>query len=451
MSAVPVYPVRVRGSLDPQLSRWLWLVKWLLAIPHYVVLFFLWIAFFFLTIAAFFAIVFTGRYPRSIFDFNLGVLRWTWRVAFYSYSALGTDRYPPFSLGEEPDYPAVLDVPYPEHLSRGLVWVKSWLLLIPHYLVLAVFIGGGWLAWHSEHWSWTTGGGLVGLLVFLGALALLFAGRYPRGIFDLVLGLNRWVLRVGAYAALMTDAYPPFRLDLGGDDGGAVAIPEAPAATRSGGGGAGKVALLVVGSIFGLISLGILAGGVTAVVYDQTQRDSAGYLSSSFEGYSTGTYALVSEKIELDTPGSDSAWDNVLGTVRIESQADHPVFVGIARTKDLASYLGSVSHETAKNLFVHTDYRTSGTGAPATAPTDQSFWVASAEGSGTQALTWDVRDGNWQVVVMNADGSRNVDASLSIGAELPNLLWIGIAALAVGGLVLGIAVLLVVLGARRRS
>jgi hypothetical protein len=451
MSAVPVYPVRVRGSLDPRLSRWLWLVKWLLAIPHYVVLCFLWIAFFFLTVVAFFAIVFTGRYPRSIFDFNLGVLRWTWRVAFYSYSALGTDRYPPFSLGEEPGYPAVLDVPYPEHLSRGLVWVKSWLLLIPHYLVVAVFVGGGWFAWQSEHWSWTGGSGLVGLLVFLAAIALLFAGRYPRGIFDLVLGLNRWVVRVGAYAALMTDAYPPFRLDLGGDDGGAVAIPEAGPAARSGGGSAGKIALLVVGSIFGLISLGILAGGVTAVVYDQTQRDSAGYLSSSFEGYSTGTYALVSEKVELDTPGSDSVWDNVLGTVRIESRADHAVFVGIARTADVATYLGSVRRETARNLFDRHGFHTLGTRGPATAPGDQSFWVASAEGSGSKQLAWDVRDGNWQVVVMNADGSRNVDANLAIGAELPNLLWIGIAALVAGGLVLGLAVLLVVLGARRRS
>jgi Domain of unknown function (DUF4389) len=450
MSAVPVYPVRVRGSLDPRLSRWLWLVKWLLAIPHYVVLLFLWIAFVFLTVVAFFAIAFTGRYPRSIFDFNLGVLRWTWRVAFYSYSALGTDHYPPFSLGEEPDYPAVLEVPYPDHLSRGLVWVKSWLLVLPHYLVVGVFVGGGWFAWQSEHWSWTAGGGLVGLLVFLAAVALLFAGRYPRGIFDLVLGLNRWVVRVGAYAALMTDVYPPFRLDLGGDDGGAVAIPEAPAA-RDSGGGAGKVALLVVGSIFGLVSLGILAGGATAVVYDQTQRDSAGYLSSSFTGYSTGTYALLSERIELDTPGSDAGWDSLLGTVRIESQADHPVFVGIARTTDVASHLGSVRHETARNLFVHTDYRTNGTGAPSTAPGEQSFWVASAEGSGSRQLTWDVRDGDWQVVVMNADGSDNVDASLAIGAQLPNLLWIGIAALAVGGLVLGIAVLLVVLGARRRS
>ncbi len=205
------YPVLIHGELDHGLSRGLWLVKWLLAIPHCIVLAFLWLAVVLLTVVAFFAILFTGRYPRGIFDFNVGVLRWSWRVAFYSCSVLGSDRYPPFTLADV-DYPARLDVPYPEHLSRGLVLVKSWLLAIPHYLVLSVLIGS---------WGWASGGGewatwglsLNGILVLIAVVILLFTGRYPRDIFGIVLGINRWALRVAAYVLLMRDEYPPFRLD----------------------------------------------------------------------------------------------------------------------------------------------------------------------------------------------------------------------------------------------
>ena len=212
-----VYPLRLEGKLDAPLSRWLWLVKWLLLIPHFIVLLFLWIAFVALTVVAFFAILFSGRYPRGIFDFNLGVLRWSWRVCFYAYNALGTDRYPPFTLAEVPDYPARLDVDYPQSLSRGLVLVKWWLLALPHYLVVAVFAGGATAGWGAADgdMTWASGAGLIDLLVIIAAVVLLFTGRYPRQIFDFVLGLNRWVARVVAYAALMTDAYPPFRLDMG--------------------------------------------------------------------------------------------------------------------------------------------------------------------------------------------------------------------------------------------
>ncbi|HET8528187.1 MAG TPA: DUF4389 domain-containing protein [Gaiellaceae bacterium] len=204
------YPVHVEAELEPGLSRWLWLVKWVLALPHVIVLAFLWIAFALLTAVAFAAILVTGRYPRGIFDFNVGVLRWTWRVSYYAYGGLGTDRYPPFSLGEEPGYPARLEIEYPERLSRGLVLVKWWLLAIPQYAIVGLFLGG----W-GVHW-W--GPGLVGLLVVFAGFVLLVGRPYPRPMFDLVVGMQRWSLRVAAYAALMRDEYPPFRLDQGGTE-----------------------------------------------------------------------------------------------------------------------------------------------------------------------------------------------------------------------------------------
>jgi hypothetical protein len=453
MEASRENPVRIEGRLDAELSRWLWLVKWLLAIPHYVVLFFLWAAFFVLTFVAFFAILFTGRYPRGIFDFNVGVLRWTWRVAFYSYGALATDRYPPFTLGEEPDYPATLAVAYPGELSRGLVLVKWWLLAIPHYLVLMALLGWGVSA--SER-SWAAPG-LITLLVLFAGVSLLFTTRYPRGLFDFVLGLDRWVARVVAYAGLMTDRYPPFRLDQGGEEA-AVAEPPvealaeiaesvAPAPERRR--GAGSVVLVVLGSIAAVIALGLLAGGCGAVVTDQALRDDDGFLMSPTEDFATGGYAIASERAELDVGGAERALEVFLGTVRIRSESLRPVFVGIGPAADVSRYLSGVEHSVVTDLERRPRYTRRAGDAPASPPADQPFWVASASGTGEQTLEWDPEEGDWQVVVMNTDGSRGVVAELSIGAELDPLLWIGIGLLVAGGLLAAGAAFAITAGVRR--
>jgi hypothetical protein len=205
-------PVRLEGELQPGLSRGLWLVKWLLLIPHLIVLGFLWSAFVVLTIVAFVTQLRGGRYPRRIFDFNLGVLRWTWRVNFYGYGALGTDRYPPFTLGTAPDYPARLEIDYPEEQATGQQLLSAWLAGIPQYVIAGILGGGAGVAWAAEHSVFT---GLIGILVLVAAIALAVSGDYPRSLFDYVIGLNRWVIRVVAYGALMTTAYPPFLLDKG--------------------------------------------------------------------------------------------------------------------------------------------------------------------------------------------------------------------------------------------
>lgn len=462
MATPPIYPVRLQGRLEPGLNRWLWLVKWLLAIPHLIVLAVLWVAFVVLSIVAFFAILFTARYPRGIFEFNLGVLRWTWRVAFYSYAALGTDRYPPFTLGAAPDYPATLDVAYPGELSRGLVLVKWWLLAIPHYVVVGLFLGGGWFAWgdRGRHdGGWGGGPGLIALLVLFAAVAMLFTARYPRGIFDFVLGLDRWVARVAAYAGLMTDVYPPFRLDQGGEEPGAQEFDEPPIpppageeateTTRPTGRGAGGVALLVVGSIAALLAFALLAGGGAAVVVDRTQRDEDGFLMSPTESFSTATYAIASESADVNIDGPDWATKDLLGTVRLRSESERPVFVGIARAADLARYLGGVEHAVVTEIGREPHYSARRGGAPAGPPAGQTFWAASATGAGEQTLEWEPEDGSWNAVVMNADGSRGVAADLSIGAELDPLIWVGVGLLVGGALLAAAAALAITAGIRR--
>ena len=464
----PPYPIRIAGELDAGVSRWLWLVKWLLAIPHYIVLAFLWLTLFVLTVIAFFAILFTGRYPRGIFDFNLGVLRWTWRVAFYSYGALGTDRYPPFTLDDVPDYPARLDVAYPEQLSRGLVLVKWWLLAIPHYIVVGILLGGGTYAAarigdYDRVWGVGYHTGLIGVLVFFVGVALLFTTRYPPGLFDLVLGLDRWVARVAAYVLLMRDEYPPFRLDQGGAEPGSAfdrvetpEIVEPPSASaapeRRERGTAGKVVLIVVGVIAGLFAFAFLAGGCALVAVDRTQRDDDGFLMSPSRELTTSTYAIVSDSADIDKGGAEWALDTFLGTVRVRSESDRRVFLGIGPAAAVDAYLAGVERDEIHDLDNSGDprYTNRPGAAPSTPPAKQRFWTASVIGSGEQTVEWEPQDGTWRVVLMNADGSRGVTSDMSIGAELDSVLWVGLGLLGFGVLFAAGTALSITAAVRRR-
>ncbi|MEO8094272.1 MAG: DUF4389 domain-containing protein [Pseudolysinimonas sp.] len=204
-------PIRLEATLARRLSRWLWLVKMFLAIPHFVILAGLAVAFIITTLIAGVAILVKGSYPRALFDFNLGVLRWNWRVGFYVYAGLGTDTYPPFSLARHADYPASFEVDYDPKPSRPLVLAK-WLLAVPHLVIVAVLMGD-WFSLQHPSQAATGAFSILNILVVIAGVFLLITGRYPRPLFEFLLGLNRWVYRVLAYVAFMRDEYPPFRLD----------------------------------------------------------------------------------------------------------------------------------------------------------------------------------------------------------------------------------------------
>lgn len=217
----------------------------------------------------------------------------------------------------------------------------------------------------------------------------------------------------------------------------------------------GRVVLIVLGSIGVLFGLALLAGGGFLLWADRTQRDD-GYLTTPTERFGTPTYALTRTRLEVDTDGA--GWvlnDSWFGKVRIrgESAGEKTLFIGIGPQAAVAKYLATVAHADVQDVdfdpFKVTYLPVAG-GAPEGPPTDQRFWAASASGVGTQTLTWKVREGDWSVVLMNADASRGVAADVDLGAKLSFLLWVAIGVLIGGVLVTGGSAALIVLAARTR-
>jgi hypothetical protein len=185
----PSYPAGFEITYPSELNRWLPLVKWLLAIPHFIILFFLGIGAFFVLIYGFFAVLFTGRWPRGAFDYLVGTVRWAYRVLAYYH--LMTDAYPPFSLADDPAYPLRLNIDYPERIANWRPLVQ-WLLAIPYMFVASVL-----------YW-------LTGVLTIIAFFTVLFTRRIPRDLFELMVPGMRWNLRGNAYTYFVTDRYPPF-------------------------------------------------------------------------------------------------------------------------------------------------------------------------------------------------------------------------------------------------
>lgn len=185
------YPLRYDVQYPEKLSRWLIFVKWLLAIPHFLIVGVLGNLQGVITFIAFFAILFTGRFPRGLFDFYVNAGRWAANLS--AYIGLMRDEYPPFAW-EPGKYSVTYEVDYPETLSRGLIFVK-WLLAFPHYIVLFFLYLAAVVVWVV---AW---------------FAILFTAQFPRGMFGFLVGVTRWTYRVQAYVVLLRDEYPPFSMD----------------------------------------------------------------------------------------------------------------------------------------------------------------------------------------------------------------------------------------------
>jgi hypothetical protein len=222
---------------------------------------------------------------------------------------------------------------------------------------------------------------------------------------------------------------------------------------------AGRTVALVVGSLLALFAVAVLVGG-GVLLWGDSRKDDAGYLSTGTHRFHARTYAIASDNLDvnLGAPG----WvvnDDRFGRIRLQatSRTGHPIFVGVARTRDVSPYLAGTAYTSVRDVdfgpfqSFHVKYRDhGGTGQPA-APAQEGFWVASAHGTGRQTTEWKVRDGNWSIVVMNADGSPGVDAGVRAGANVPFLAPAGWVTLGVGLVLLAVAAGLIVLGARRPS
>jgi hypothetical protein len=212
---------------------------------------------------------------------------------------------------------------------------------------------------------------------------------------------------------------------------------------------------MVAAGLAGLLALGLIAAG-GLLLWGDSRKDDQGYLSTRTERFATNTYALTTDNLDVDLDGA--GWivnRDRFGRTRltVESNDSKPVFVGVARTVDAERYLAGSGRDLVTDIEYtpfSADYRRLDGDRKPAAPAAQKFWQASVHGQGRQTLTWEVDDGDWSIVVMNEDASRQVDVGVKAGAEVDFLAEAGWGSLIAGLIVLSLAALLAVLGIRSR-
>jgi hypothetical protein len=220
---------------------------------------------------------------------------------------------------------------------------------------------------------------------------------------------------------------------------------------------AGRIALLIVGSIVALLALALLAGGAVLFWAHTSERDAEGYYSTGNERFHTQTYALVSDDLDIGTDGPDWLFrKGRLGTIRLRGTSAEPgkqIFIGIARTTDVNGYLGNVSRARVSDVGLDpfsVEYEPLTGNATPEPPQSRTFWAESASGAGPVTVRWEVAKGDWSIIVMNTDASRGVAADISLGAKVGFIFWIALGLVIIGALLGAGAALLIYFAARRR-
>jgi hypothetical protein len=215
-----------------------------------------------------------------------------------------------------------------------------------------------------------------------------------------------------------------------------------------------RIALTVTGALASLVATALVVGGIAAV-WGDAQKDSDGYLTTHTQRFEAGTRALASDNLDVDLGDADWLADtDDLGKLKVtaESRDDRALFVGVARTGDVEKYLSGVPHTTVDDVEVspfEADYTRHAGNRHPVSPEHAGIWAASSHGKGEQAIDWEIEDGDWSIVVMNADGSLGVDADISAGASIPFLDELGWSAIGSGAFALVLGIGLIALAIRR--